>query len=227
MARRLLQLMPHTLEEPQFIPHSLSSLLIGGSIMSGLIRGVGCALLLTLLTACGINSIPTYDEAVKASWGQVENQYQRRADLVPNLVNTVKGFATQERETLTAVVEARAKVSQMNISSDIINDPKALAAFEKNQSALSGALSRLMVVVERYPDLKSNQNFLQLQAQLEGTENRISVARRDFIQSVQVYNTEIRTYPGRFWHSLMYSDLPIRETFEARAGADEAPVVEF
>ncbi len=195
--------------------------------MSGLIRGVGCALLLALLTACGINNIPTYDEAVKASWGQVENQYQRRADLVPNLVNTVKGFATQERETLTAVVEARAKVSQMNISSDIINDPNALAAFEKNQSALSGALSRLMVVVERYPDLKSNQNFLQLQAQLEGTENRISVARRDFIQSVQVYNTEIRTYPGRFWHSLMYSDLPIRETFEARAGADEAPVVEF
>ena len=140
---------------------------------------------------------------------------------------TVKGFATQERETLTAVVEARAKVSQMNISSDIINDPSALAAFEKNQSALSSALSRLMVVVERYPDLKSNQNFLRLQAQLEGTENRISVARRDFILSVQVYNTEIRTFPGRLWHSLMYGDLPIRETFEAREGSEEAPVVEF
>jgi len=179
------------------------------------------------LTACGINNIPTYDEAVNAAWGQVENQYQRRADLVPNLVNTVKGFAAQERETLTAVVEARAKVSQMNISADIINDPKALAAFDKNQQALSGALSRLMVVVERYPDLKSNQNFLQLQAQLEGTENRISVARRDFIRSVQVYNTEIRTYPGRFWHSMLYSDLPIRETFKADAGADTAPVVKF
>jgi len=182
---------------------------------------------LLLATGCGINNIPTYDEAVNAAWGQVENQYQRRADLVPNLVNTVKGYAVQERETLQAVVEARAKVSQMNVSADIVNNPQALQAFEQNQSALSGALSRLMVVVERYPDLKSNQNFLQLQAQLEGTENRISVARRDFIQAVQVYNTEIRTFPGRIWHGVMYSDLPIRETFAAREGADTPPVVEF
>lgn len=195
------------------------------------LRSIGLALLLTALvttlSACGINNIPTHDEAVNAAWGQVENQYQRRADLVPNLVNTVKGYATQERETLLAVTEARAKVGQMNISSDIVNDPQALRAFEQNQNALSSALSRLMVVVERYPDLKSNQNFLQLQAQLEGTENRISVARRDFIRAVQVYNTEIRTFPGRIWHSLMYSDLPMRETFAAREGADVAPTVEF
>ncbi|MEZ5557923.1 MAG: LemA family protein [Pseudomonadales bacterium] len=180
-----------------------------------------------LLSGCGINNIPTYDEAVNAAWGQVQNQYQRRADLVPNLVETVRGYATQERETLQAVVEARAKVSQMNVNADIINNPEALRAFEANQQALTGALSRLMVVVERYPDLKSNQNFLTLQSQLEGTENRIAVARRDYIQAVQRYNTEIRTYPGRIWHSLMYSDMPIRETFEASAGAEEAPKVQF
>ena len=179
------------------------------------------------LGGCGINNIPTYDEAVKAQWAQVQNQYQRRADLVPNLVETVKGFAAQERETLQAVVEARAKVSQMNVDSDIVNNPEALQAFEQNQAALTSALSRLMVVVERYPDLKSNQNFLTLQSQLEGTENRIAVARRDYIQAVQTYNTEIRTLPGSIWHSLLYSDMPIRETFEASAGAEEAPQVQF
>ncbi|HTO56914.1 MAG TPA: LemA family protein, partial [Pseudomonadales bacterium] len=141
---------------------------------------------------CGINNIPTDDEAVKAAWGQVQNQYQRRADLVPNLVATVKGYAEHEQETLEAVTEARAKVSQMNVNADTINDPAAFKAFEQNQNALTGALSRLMVVVEKYPDLKANQNFLQLQSQLEGTENRISVARRDYIAAVQKYNTEIR-----------------------------------
>jgi LemA protein len=180
-----------------------------------------------LIAGCGINNIPTYDEAVKAQWGQVENQYQRRADLVPNLVNTVKGYAAHEQETLQAVVEARAKVSQMKVGPETLNDPNALKAFEQNQAALSSALSRLLVVVERYPDLKANQNFLALQSQLEGTENRISVARRDFIQAVQTYNTEIRTFPGRIWHSLLYSDMPIRETFAARESAAEAPVVEF
>jgi len=175
------------------------------------------------LAGCGINAIPTNDEAVKASWGQVENQYQRRADLVPNLVNTVKGYAEHERATLEAVVEARAKVSQMNISPDIVDEPQALQSFERNQAALSSALSRLLVVVERYPDLKANQNFLELQAQLEGTENRIAVARRDYVQSVQRYNTEIRTFPGRFWHSILYSDLPVRETFEAREDAATGP----
>jgi LemA protein len=176
---------------------------------------------------CGINNIPSYDEAVKAEWGQVENQYQRRADLVPNLVETVKGFATQERETLQAVVEARAKVGQMNVDASIVDNPEQLRAFEQNQAALSSALSRLMVVVERYPELKSNQNFLTLQSQLEGTENRISVARRDYIQAVQRYNTEIRTLPGRIWHSLLYSDMPIRETFQADPGTEQAPQVRF
>ncbi len=183
--------------------------------------------IITTIAGCGINNIPSYDEAVKAAWGQVQNQYQRRADLVPNLVETVKGYATHERETLEAVVEARAKVSQMNVSAETLNDPAAFKAFEQNQAQLSSALSRLMVVVERYPDLKANQNFLQLQSQLEGTENRISVARRDYVAAVQRYNTEIRTFPGRIWHSVMYSDMPIRETFAATEGAEKAPAVKF
>jgi len=187
--------------------------------------------LLTIVTAlvagCGINNIPTYDEAVKAAWGQVQNQYQRRADLVPNLVETVKGYAAHESETLQAVVEARSKVAQMNVTPEILSDPAAFKAFEQNQAALSSALSRLMVVVERYPDLKANQNFLQLQSQLEGTENRISFARRDYIAAVQRYNTEIRTFPGRIWHTVMYSDMPIHETFTANEGAEKAPAVKF
>ncbi len=181
-----------------------------------------------LLAGCGINTIPELDEQVKAGWAQVENQYQRRADLIPNLVETVKGFAEQEREVLTQVTEARAKVNQMQVDADLVNDPERLQAFEAAQSQLSGALSRLMVVVERYPDLKSNENFLTLQAQLEGTENRISVARRDFIAAVQAYNSEIRTFPGRIWHSILYSDLELRETFEATAeNAEQAPSVQF
>lgn len=184
--------------------------------------------LVLLLTSCGINNIPTYDEQVKAAWSQVENQYQRRADLIPNLVETVKGFAAQEKETLTAVTEARSKVSSMQVDANLINDPAKLKQFEQAQQQLSGALSRLMMVSERYPDLKSNQNFLALQSQLEGTENRISVARRDYIASVQVYNVEIRTFPGRLWHSFMYSDMQIRETFEATTpNAEEAPTVSF
>jgi LemA protein len=184
-------------------------------------------LVTALVAGCGINNIPTYDEAVNAAWGQVQNQYQRRADLVPNLVETVKGYAAHESETLQAVVEARAKVAQMNVTPEILSDPAAFKAFEQNQAALSSALSRLMVVVERYPDLKANQNFLQLQSQLEGTENRISVARRDYIAAVQRYNTEIRTFPGRIWHTVMYGDMPIRETFTANEGAEKAPAVKF
>jgi LemA protein len=183
---------------------------------------------LTLLTGCGINTIPTLDEEVKAAWSQVENQYQRRADLIPNLVETVKGYAAQERETLTAVTEARAKVGSMQVDQSIVDNPEALQQFEQAQAQLSGALQRLMVVVERYPDLKSNQNFLALQSQLEGTENRIAVARRDFIQAVNRYNTEIRTFPGRIWHGILYSDLDIRETYEATtSNASEAPQVNF
>lgn len=182
----------------------------------------------TLLAGCGINNIPTYDEQVKAAWAQVQNQYQRRADLIPNLVETVKGYAKQEQETLTAVIEARAKATSIQIDASTLNDPAKLKQFQDAQGQLTGALSRLMVVSERYPDLKSNQNFLSLQSQLEGTENRIAVARRDFIASVERYNTEIRTFPGRLWHTVMYSDLPVRPNFEATAaGADKSPEVKF
>lgn len=181
-----------------------------------------------LLTGCGINNIPTYDEQVKAAWSQVENQYQRRADLVPNLVETVKGFAKQEQETLVAVIEARAKATSIQVDASTLDDPQKLRQFQQAQEQLSGALSRLMAVSERYPELKSNQNFLALQSQLEGTENRIAVARRDFITSVERYNTEIRTFPGRIWHSLMYSEMSLRENFEATAPeADKAPEVKF
>ncbi|WP_248802085.1 LemA family protein [Pseudomonas sp. MWU13-2100] len=186
------------------------------------------ALLATLLAGCGINNIPTYDEQVKANWAQVQNQYQRRADLIPNLVETVKGYAKQEQETLTAVVEARAKATSIQVDASTLDNPEKLKQYQDAQGQLTGALSRLMVVSERYPDLKSNQNFLALQSQLEGTENRISVARRDFILSVEKYNTEIRTFPGRLWHSLMYSNLPLRPTFEATAqDAEKAPQVKF
>ena len=185
------------------------------------------SLLLLALSGCGINNIPTYEEATDAAWSQVLNQYQRRADLVPNLVNTVKGFAAQEKEVLTAVTEARAKVSQMKLPPNILSDQQAFKAFEQNQAALSSALSRLMVVVERYPDLKSNQNFLALQSQLEGTENRISVARRDYINAVKIYNTELRTIPGRWWRALLYSDMEVRENFTADESVQQVPEVKF
>ena len=185
-------------------------------------------LLTSLLSGCGINNIPTLDEQVKADWGQVQNQYQRRADLIPNLVETVKGYAKHEEATLTAVIEARAKATSIQVDASTLDNPEKLKQFQQAQDQLSGALSRLMVVSERYPDLKANQNFLALQSQLEGTENRIAVARRDFILAVQKYKTEIRTFPGRLWHSLMYSDLPVRETFEATSpDADKAPQVKF
>jgi|TARA_R110002073_G_scaffold84612_7_gene201871 LemA protein len=181
-----------------------------------------------LITGCGINNIPTYDEKVKAAWSQVENQYQRRADLIPNLVETVKGFASQEKETLTAVIEARSKATSIQVDDSILNNPEKLKQFQQAQGELSSALSRLMVVSERYPDLKSNQNFLALQSQLEGTENRIAVARRDFIKAVEVYNTEIRTFPGKIWHSILYGEMEPRENFEATTeNAEQAPKVEF
>jgi LemA protein len=182
----------------------------------------------SLLSGCGVNNIPTLDEQVKAAWGQVENQYQRRADLIPNLVETVKGYARQEQETLTAVIEARAKATSIQVDAKTLDDPQKLQQFDQAQQQLTGALSRLMVVSERYPDLKSNQNFLSLQSQLEGTENRIAVARRDYVTAVERYNTEIRTFPGRLWHMVMYRDLPVRETFKATAEkADQAPTVKF
>ncbi len=185
-----------------------------------------CAVL--LLSGCGINNIPTYDEQVKGAWAQVENQYQRRADLIPNLVETVKGYAKHESETLQAVIEARSKATSVQLDAKSLSDPQAFARFENAQNELSSALSRLLVVVERYPDLKANENFLALQSQLEGTENRIAVARRDYIEAVARYNTEIRTFPGRIWHSLLYSELALRESFKATTpNAEQAPQVKF
>lgn len=196
--------------------------------MKPILKLLLAVVLTSQLAACGINNIPSLDEQVKASWAQVQNQYQRRADLIPNLVETVKGYATQEQETLVAVTEARSKVSSMQVDSNLINNPEQLKQFEQAQAQLSGALSRLMVVVEKYPDLKSNQNFLALQSQLEGTENRIAVSRRDYIEHVQRFNTEIRTFPGKLWHMALYSDLPVREAYQATAtNAEAAPQVKF
>jgi LemA protein len=185
------------------------------------------ALLGTLISGCGINNIPTFDEKAKASWSEVLNQYQRRADLIPNLVETVKGFAEQERKVLTDVVEARAKATQTKLPDDILTNPEAFQKFQQAQSQLSGALGRLLVVVERYPDLKSNQTFLTLQSQLEGTENRIAIARRDYIESVRIYNTEIRTIPGRWWRALLYPDAQPLETFTVEPETTKLPKVKF
>ena len=179
------------------------------------------------LTGCGVNDVPRLDEQVKASWGQVLNQYQRRTDLIPNLVEAVRGYAKQEQDTLTKVVEARAKATQTQLPASALSDPEAFKKFERSQSELGGALSRLMVVSERYPDLKSNQNFLALQSQLEGTENRISVARRDYIQAVQEYNTKLRTIPGRWIAGILYPDAKVKETFSISEEAQAAPKVKF
>ncbi len=183
--------------------------------------------LVLLLTGCGINNIPTYDEEVKAGWSQVLNQYQRRAELVPNLVETVKGYAAHEKEVLTDVVEARARVGQMRLPDNILSNPEAFRQFQAGQDALSSALTRLLVVVERYPELKANQGFLALQSQLEGTENRIAVARRDYISAVQRYNTELRTIPGRWWKALLYPDSEVRENFTVAEDVQQVPQVDF
>jgi LemA protein len=180
-----------------------------------------------MLAGCGINTIPTLQEQAKAAWSQVLNQYQRRADLIPNLVETVKGFAEQESKVLTDVVEARAKATQVQIPPDILTNPEAFQKFQEAQSNLSGALGRLLVVVERYPDLKSNQNFLALQSQLEGTENRIAIARQDYITAVKDYNTEIRTIPGRWWRALLYPDAKPMQNFTVAEGTQNVPEVKF
>ena len=180
-----------------------------------------------MVSGCGVNNIPTFDEQAKAKWSDVQNQYQRRADLIPNLVETVKGYAAQEREVLTQVVEARAKASQIKVDASTINDPAKFKEYQDAQNALTGALGRLLVTVERYPDLKSNQNFLALQSQLEGTENRISVARRDYIEGVRVYNTELKTFPGLLWASTLYRSYKPMETFTAAADTARPPTVKF
>jgi len=162
-----------------------------------------------------------------ASWSEVLNQYQRRSDLIPNLVETVRGYAKQEQDTLVEVTEARAKATQMTIPADILNNPEAFKQFEQNQAQVGGALSRLLAVSEKYPDLKSNQNFLALQSQLEGTENRIAVARRDYIAAVQAYNTNLRTIPGRWIAGMLYPDAKVKETFTISEEAQAAPKVKF
>jgi LemA protein len=179
------------------------------------------------LSGCGYNTIPRLDEQVKANWSQVLNEYKRRTDLVPNLVATVKGYAAQEKTVLVAVTEARAKATQMRLPDNILSNPQAFKQFEQNQAALTGALGRLLVVVEKYPDLKSNQNFLALQSQLEGTENRIAVARRDYILSVQAYNTELRTIPGRWYAALFYPDAKVKQTFTISTAEQQVPKVKF
>jgi LemA protein len=182
--------------------------------------------LVTLLSGCGYNVMQANEEAVIAAWGNVESSYQRRADLIPNLVEVVKGYAKHEADTLKAVTEARAKVGSMQVSKDVLNNPATLNKFQQAQGELSGALSRLMVVVEKYPDLKANQNFLDLQKQLEGTENRINVARERYNASVQIFNTSIRTFPNSMTNSLMLH-LQRKEAFKAEEGAKVAPKIKF
>lgn len=173
------------------------------------------------------NNIPKLDENVKEKWSQVQNQYKRRADLIPNLVATVKGYAEHEKSTFTEVTEARSKVSQMNINADTLNNPAAMQQFVNAQAGLSSALSKLMLVVEKYPDLKANENFMALQSQLEGTENRITVARKDFIEAVKLYNLELRTMPGKLVAAIVHPSAQLKETFKASEAEQEAPKVQF
>jgi LemA protein len=179
------------------------------------------------LSACGYNTIPTLEETAKARWSDVQNQYQRRTDLIPNLVATVQGYAAQEKSVLTGVVEARAKATQVKIDVSQLSDPDKLKAFQDAQNQLSGALGRLLAVSENYPDLKSNANFLALQSQLEGTENRIAVARRDYIEAVRTYNTALRTFPTVLWAKTAFSgNKPLAE-FTATEGSEKPPQVKF
>ncbi len=179
------------------------------------------------LSACGINSVPTAEEQAKAKWADVESTYQRRADLIPNLVETVKGFAAQEQDTLTAVVEARAKATSIQVSADDLGDASKIQEFAAAQGSLSQGLGRLLATVEAYPELKSNQNFLALQSQLEGTENRINVARRDYNEAVRQYNTTIRTFPDIIGAKIIHGAEPMAPFTATTEGADEAPTVAF
>jgi LemA protein len=193
-----------------------------------LVRLLAVLLLAASLASCGVNTIPTYEEQAKAAWSEVLNQYQRRNDLIPNLVETVKGYAKQEQTVLTQVVEARAKATQtqMNLPPDVLTNPDAFQKWQQAQGELGAALGRLISITENYPDLKSNQNFLALQSQIEGTENRIAVARRDYIGAVQKYNTEIRTVPGRWWNAIMYHGQPMAN-FTVDEQTTKVPTVKF
>jgi len=192
--------------------------------MKRLFFGILIVLSAFLFTGCGYNKMVQMDEAVTAQWSQVENVYQRRADLIPNLVNTVKGYADFEKETLTSVIEARSKATAVNINPEKLT-PESLQQFQNAQDGLSSALGRLMVVVEKYPDLKANQNFMDLQAQLEGTENRITVERKKFNETAQGYNTYIRKFPQLIVANIFGFDK--KTYFEAVAGAEKAPEVKF
>ena len=189
-----------------------------------LLAALGVAL---ALTGCGVNTIPTKDQAVKARWADVQAAYQRRSDLIPNLANTVAGYAAQEKSVLTAVTQARASATQVKVDASTITDPAKFAEFQQAQDKLSGVLGRLMAISENYPDLKSNQNFLALQSQLEGTENRIEIARRDYNAAVQDYNTELRTFPGVVWATTLYKSQKPAQQFAASTAAQGAPVVNF
>lgn len=194
-------------------------------IVLGVIGAVIAIIIFVIVTH--INKVPTLDEGVKASWAQVNNQYKRRADLIPNLIATVKGYAAHEKEVLTQVTEARAKVGQMQLSPEMLNNPEMFSQFQENQGALSSALSRLMVVVEKYPDLKADKNFQALQSQLEGTENRIAIARKDYIATVRTYNIELRTIPGKWVAAIFHSEAKVKETFSATVQEQSVPKVEF
>ncbi len=179
------------------------------------------------LAGCGLNSVPTAEENAKARWADVQNEYQRRADLVPNLVATVKGYAAQEKEVLTQVTEARAKATSIQVSADDLDDPAKLRQFSDAQGGLSQALGRLLMVTENYPDLKSNQNFLALQSQLEGTENRISISRRDYNEAVRAYNVRIRTFPDAIGAKIFYGAKPMTPFEATTPNAQTAPTVSF
>ncbi len=191
--------------------------------LTAVIFALVCA---TAFSGCGYNTMQAGEEAVFAAWGDVEAAYQRRADLVPNLVEVVKGYAKHEKDTLTAVTEARARVGSVQMSKDLLNDPASITKFQQAQGELSGALQRLMVVVERYPDLKANQNFMDLQNQLEGTENRINVARVRYNKAVQDFNTSIRIFPNSVTNSLLLH-LQRKEPFKAEETAKAAPKIQF
>ncbi|MFZ1108496.1 MAG: LemA family protein [Rhodomicrobium sp.] len=181
------------------------------------------------LSGCGINTIPTFEQEAKAKWSEIQNQYKRRADLIPNLVEAVRGFADQEKSVLTGVTEARAKATQVQIDlpPDILTNPEAMKKFAEAQAQLTGALGRLLAVSEKYPDIKSGQNFLALQSQIEGTENRIAIARRDYIEAVKKYNTELNTFPGRIWKSALYSNAKELATFDVTPAETQTPKVDF
>lgn len=180
-----------------------------------------------IIAGCGINTIPTKEEKAKAQWAEVQNQYQRRSDLIPNLVNTVKGYAAQEKSTLVQVTEARASATQVKVDASTITNPAQFQQYQQAQDKLSGVLGRLMLIQEKYPDLKSNENFMALQSQLEGTENRIAIARRDYNEAVRDFNTTLRTFPQVFWAKTMYSSSKPMMLFSATSQAQGAPTVSF